>query len=54
MKINKEVWGKTPCGEEILLYTIEKKTPIGCKLVFCRWHNKDSKKRGPTSLRRAP
>ena len=27
-----------------LLYTIEKKTPIGCKLVFCRWHNKDSKK----------
>ena len=23
MKINKEVWGKTPCGEEILLYTIE-------------------------------
>ena len=26
-----------------LPYTIEKKTPIGCKLVFCRWHDKNGK-----------
>ena len=29
--------------EYSLPYTIEKKTPIGCKLVFCRWRNKDGK-----------
>ena len=26
-----------------LPYTIEKKTPIGCKLVFCRWHDENGK-----------
>ena len=25
MKVTKEIWGKTPCGEEILLYTIVNK-----------------------------
>ena len=27
--------------EYSLPYTIEKKTPIGCKLVFCRWRDKN-------------
>ena len=27
-----------------LPYTIEKKTPIGCKLVFCRWHDENGNK----------
>lgn len=26
-----------------LPYTIERKTPIGCKLVFCRWRSEDGK-----------
>ena len=26
-----------------LPYSIEKKTPIGCKLVFCRWHDENGK-----------
>ena len=29
--------------EYSLPYTIEQKPPIGCKLVFCRWRNKDGK-----------
>ena len=50
MKINKEIWGKTPCGEEILLYTIQNEkgafvrlSSVGAGIVSIVVPDKDGK-----------